>query len=415
MIKGTERRRSETTGRPRLAVVSPFLDKSHGSERIIVEWLSHLPDTFDVHMYSQHVEDLDFSKFTWHRIPKLPLPHLLDFLWWLAACHLWLGWHHRFRGSRYDLIFSSGANYPGADVMCVHILFAEYVRQVRLETSLLRNPIWHWPRLLHRKLYYGIAQLLENRAYRDPNTTLVVNSKKTARELALCFHRAEAVPVIYVGIDHSIFNPARRIALRDAARHELGLTDDHFAVILVGNDWLNKGVPVLLDALEQLHDLPVRLLIVSREVPARWWKIVTDKGLKSRVSLLPPRKDIEFYYAAADVYAGPSLQDAYAMPPAEAMACGLPVIVSSLAGVSEIVTNGVNGLILDDPRDAAGLAALIRRLYEDKEFRDQLGEQAAVTARRFTWQDNSGELAAIFEGILERKAGFSARTLAHEP
>jgi hypothetical protein len=49
--------------KPRLAVVSPFLDKRHGSERITVEWLSHLPDEFDIHVYSQRVEDFDESKF----------------------------------------------------------------------------------------------------------------------------------------------------------------------------------------------------------------------------------------------------------------------------------------------------------------------------------------------------------------
>jgi glycosyltransferase involved in cell wall biosynthesis len=401
--------------RPRLAVISPFLDKSHGSERIVVEWLTHLPNTFEIHIYSQHVEDLDLSRFTWHRIPKLPLPHLLDFLWWLAAGHLFVGWHRRFRGLRYDLIFSSGANYPGADVICVHIVFAEYVRQVRLESSLLRNPVWRWPRLLHRKLYYGVACLLENCAYPNPGTTLVVNSRKTARELTHHYRRAETIPVIYLGIDHSVFNLAKRAELRDAARRELEVTDDQLAIVLVGNDWLNKGVGVLLDAMQKLHELPLRLLIVSREVPSRWWEPVSEKSLNGRVSLLPPRKDIEFYYAAADIYAGPSLQDAYAMPAAEAMACGLPVIVSASTGVSEIVTNGVDGLILDDPRDAAALAAMIRRLYEDKDFRDRLGERAAETTRKYTWENNGRELAAIFEEILAQKSGFAARTLAEEP
>lgn len=411
---GRERSVSAAAYRPCVAVVSPFLDKSYGSERIVVEWLSHLPDTFDIHIYSQHVEDLDLSRFTWHRIPKLPLPHLLNFLWWLAACHLWIGWHERFRGLRHDLIFSSGANYPGADAICVHIVFAEYVRQVGLETSLLRNPVWHWPRLLHRKLYYGIACLLESRAYANPNTVLVVNSGKTARELACHYGRSGAIPVIYLGIDHSVFGAARRVALREAARRELGLARDQFVLILVGNDWLNKGVPVLLDAIERLQELSIHLLLVSREVPSRWSKIVTDKGLKGRVRLLPPRKDIESYYAAADVYAGPSLQDAYAMPPAEAMACGLPVIVSAAAGVSEIITDGVDGLILKDARDAVGLAAMIRRLYEDSEFRNRLGERAAETARKYTWESNGRELAAILHEILRRKSGLTQQTLAQE-
>jgi glycosyltransferase involved in cell wall biosynthesis len=136
--------------------------------------------------------------------------------------------------------------------------------------------------------------------------------------------------------------------------------------------------------------------------------------LDDRVVFLPPRKDIEFYYAAADAYAGPSLQDAYGMPPAEAMACGLPVIVSEAAGVSEIVTNGVDGMILDDPKDASKLATMIRRLYEDQEFRDRLGVKAAETARQYTWERNGRELSAIFDEIVRRKGQADMQTLTQE-
>ena len=63
--------------KPRLAVVSPFLGKSYGTERTVIEWLNHLPDAFEIHIYSQNVEDLDPDRFIWHRIPKLPGPHFL--------------------------------------------------------------------------------------------------------------------------------------------------------------------------------------------------------------------------------------------------------------------------------------------------------------------------------------------------
>ena len=96
------------------------------------------------------------------------------------------------------------------------------------------------------------------------------------------------------------------------------------------------------------------------------------------------------------------------------MACGLPVIVSAAAGVSEIVTNGQDGMILDDPTNIAKLAAIIRRLYENKEFCKQLGKKASETARRYTWESNGRDLAAIFEEILRRKSGYAARTLTQE-
>lgn len=95
--------------KPRLAVVSPFLDKRHGTERRVVEWISRFTEAFEVHVYSQRVEDLDLAEITWHRIPKLPGPHLFNFLWWFAANHLWRAWDRTFRGLRYDLIFSPGS------------------------------------------------------------------------------------------------------------------------------------------------------------------------------------------------------------------------------------------------------------------------------------------------------------------
>jgi glycosyltransferase involved in cell wall biosynthesis len=400
--------------KPRLAVVSPFLDKRHGSERITVEWLSHLPDEFDIHVYSQRVEDFDESKFTWHRIPKLPGPHLLNFLWWLAANRLWRYWDGRFRGLRHDLVFSAGANCLDADAICVHIVFAEYTRQVRGGMSFLRNPLWEWPRLLHRRLYYGISVLMEGRAYKNCETKLIVYSRKTGRELKQFYGRTDRIPVLHLGLDHSVFNTTVRAALRGRAREELKLAENQFTLILVGNDWRNKGVPVLLDALAHLRDLPVVLLIVSREDQSSCRGLITEKKLDDRVLFLPPRKDIEFYYAAADAYAGPSLQESYGIPPAEAMACGLPVIVSSAAGVSEIVTDDVDAMVLDDPTDVDKLATMIRRLYEDKELRNRLGSKARETARRYTWDRNGRDLAVILEEILQRKARPGIQTLTQE-
>jgi glycosyltransferase involved in cell wall biosynthesis len=400
--------------KPRLAVVSPFLDKRHGSERITVEWLSHLPDEFDIHVYSQRVEDFDESKFTWHRIPKLPGPHLLNFLWWLAANRLWRYWDGRFRGLRHDLVFSAGANCLDADAICVHIVFAEYTRQVRGGMSFLRNPLWEWPRLLHRRLYYGISVLMEGRAYKNCETKLIVYSRKTARELKQFYGRTDRIPVLHLGLDHSVFNTTVRATLRERARGALKVPPEQFTLILVGNDWRNKGVPVLLDALGHLRDLPVGLLIVSREDQFSCRRLVTEKKLEDRVLFLPPRNDIEFYYAAADAYAGPSLQESYGIPPAEAMACGLPVIVSAAAGVSEIVTSDVDGMVLDDPTDAITLATMIRRLHEDKELRNRLGNKACETARRYTWDRNGRDLAVIFEEILQRKARSGMQTLTQE-
>jgi UDP-glucose:(heptosyl)LPS alpha-1,3-glucosyltransferase len=174
-------------------------------------------------------------------------------------------------------------------------------------------------------------------------------------------------------------------------------------LLLVGNDLLKKGILVLFDAMALLRDVPLRLLVVSRESGIGYNDALNEGGFQERVRFLSARKDVEFYFAAADLYTAPSLEDTFAMPPEEAMACGLPVIASLANGVSEIITDGENGLILEDARDANALAAMIRRVYEDEPFRIALGRNAAKSVEQFTWDRNAQDLRAIFDEVLRRK------------
>ena len=407
-----QRLMNEPKHKPRLAVISPFLDKSYGTERTVIEWLSHMPDIFEIHVYSQRMEDVAPGKFIWHRVPTISGPGLLAFLWWFAANQIARAWDQRIRGLHYDLIYSPGINCFDADVISVHIVFAEFLRQSRLELELGQNHIRSWPRLLHRRIYYSLITALEKRVYKDPEKLLVLYAKKTARDLERFYGRCDQLPILYLGLDHHIFNPARRNSLRDAARRQLGLPSDRFALLLVGNDLRKKGISVLLDAMTRLRDVPVDLLIVGREDPAPFQNMAHRQMLDDRVHFFPPRKDIEFYYAAADLYTGPSLEDTFALPPAEAMACGLPVIVSAENGTSEIITHETDGMVLKDSADSRTLASMILKLFEDREFRVRLGENAAKTARQYTWERNGQDLASIFEAVLQRKSKSPSQPLA---
>jgi glycosyltransferase involved in cell wall biosynthesis len=390
--------------KPRVAVVSPFLDKSYGTERMVVEWISRLTDEFEFHVYSQQVQDLDLSKIVWHCIPKLPGPHLINFLWWFTANHLWRAWDRRFRNLRHDLVFSPGPNCLDADAVSVHIVFAELLRRIGSELRLSQNSMGAWPRLVHRKMYYRLAILLERNVYASPRIQLILTSHNTAAELERFYGRKGPFSFLLAGIDHEAFNPARCKSLREEVRRSLGILPGQFVCLLIGNDWRKKGLPALLDALGRLRELPIRLLVVTRELDAALQILVREKSAGEIVSFLQPRKDVEHYFAAADAYIGPSLEDTYALPAVEAMACGLPVIISSRAGASHVITHAVDGLILKDPVDAVELAGLIRQLYSDRAFGNQLSGNAAITAHQFTWENNARDLAGIFQRIAVRKS-----------
>lgn len=407
--RGVTQHSNATDRKPLLAFVSPFLDKSHGTERRVTEWISGLMDDFEIHLYSQQVRDVDLAKVNWHKIPRLPGPHLLNYLWWLFANHAWRAWDRRFRGIHADLVFSPGINCLDADVISVHIVFAEYAMK-------LANSAANWvsPRTAHRKLYYRLISFLERRIYADPDRVLILIAHKTDRELARHFGRQTRSSVIYLGLDHNLFCPERRAALRASTRHELVYASDRFVLLLIGNHWANKGLPVLLKAVALIRELPVDILVVGKDDPSEYTTTISGNQLAGRVRFKLPRRDVEYYYAAADAYVGVSLEDTFALPPAEAMACGLPVIVSAANGTSEIITHETDGLILEDPTDAQGLAEMIRRLCGDPNFRARLGEKACETARHYTWERNACELREILEGLLQRKSQTAIRSLARE-
>jgi UDP-glucose:(heptosyl)LPS alpha-1,3-glucosyltransferase len=201
---------------------------------------------------------------------------------------------------------------------------------------------------------------------------------------------------------------------RPEVRAQLGFGEDTFVLALVGNDWKKKGLVALIEALAQLKELPLALVVAGQDDSAPYQSRIRELGLEEKVKFCPSRADVQWYYAAADAYVGPSLEDTFAQPPAEAMACGLPVITTATNGTAEIMTDGMDGLILQDPSDVAGLAARIRWLYEHPEQRESMAAKAAITAAQYTWDRNGMEMRAIFASALDRRSGKTNSTEAQK-
>jgi glycosyltransferase involved in cell wall biosynthesis len=391
--------------KPLIAVISPFLDKRHGTERCVAEQVEWLSQKYEIHVYSTHVEDIDGSTVIWHRIPALPGPHLLGYCWWFLANHLLRWWDGTFRGLRYDLTYTPGINCFDADVISVHVLFSEFHRQVRDSLRLLRNPILSWPRLIHRRLYYRLIIWLEQLIYPRKRSRLTTISKRTAENMTR-IGKSE-VPVIYYGVCPNRFNPETQRRLRDQSRECLGLPPSAFCLLLVGNGWRNKGLETLIEAVGLIGSTELLLLVVGHDDPLPYRAAIARLDLDQRVTFLPLRPDVEFYYAAADICVSPSLEDAFGLPPLEAMACGLPVIVSSHAGVSELITDGFDGMVLKDPKDVDDLAQAISDLQSNPILRSTLGENAIRTACKYTWERNAAQLDSLFEQVLNDRRSLS--------
>ena len=396
----------------RIAVISPFLDCSHGTERCIVEQLERfaLQPGAEIHIYAQRIQDLhgvtpykysptakspkhdavtrSDNRLSWHKVPSIPGPHLLQYIFWFFANRLCRWWDAAFHHENYDLLYSPGINASDADAISVHVVFHEFYRQVRPQLNFRSTPLIAWPRLAHRRAYYRLIMTLENRIYRRPTISLAAISASAATLLEKYF-QPPAIRVIRYGVDVQAFCVSRRLAERPAARKNFQLSPENFALLLIGNDWRTKGLAALLQSLVLIHELPWKLLVVGRDVREPYDKMIREYGIANRVSFLPPSPDVMQFYAAADAYAGPSLEDAYGLPILEAMAGGLPVIASARAGAHEIITDGADGIILRDPQNPDELAAALRSLITNPTLCTQLGERATRTAQNHTWDRNA--------------------------
>jgi glycosyltransferase involved in cell wall biosynthesis len=402
----------------RLAVVSPFLDKQHGTEMCIVEQIERFVRQYDwrIELYSQHVSQVagvqpysdgaqnSSGAIHWHKISDIPGPHLLKFIWWFFANH----WQRRRdrRAGRLcpDLVYTPGTNCLDADAIMVQIVFHAFYEQARGELLLRRVPLRTWPRLIHRKIYYQLIMFLERKIYRDTRVCLVAVSNVIARQLQTYLGRSDAI-VIPNTVDIDRFNPETGRLRKNQLRQAFQIAENDFVVLLIGNDWKKKGLDSLLRAATRLRDIPLRLMVVGKDDRELYRSMVQELGLQGRISFENPSSDVVQFYALADLYAGPSLEDGFNLPILEAMACGLPVIASIHTGASENIEDGRTGLILNNPQDDALLARLIRQLYSDDALHQKIAQAAADFVREnCSWDQNAARTKELLETILHRRS-----------
>lgn len=143
-------------------------------------------------------------------------------------------------------------------------------------------------------------------------------------------------------------------------------------------------------------------LVVAGDGPARasLQALADELGLGGRV-VLPgalDRREVVAVLARAEALVVPSRREAFGIVVLEGMRAGIPVVATSADGVPEVVTGGVDGLLVD-PTDAAALADALVRVTGDARLRCRLGEAGAATAAAYTWQRVADRVEAVYRRL----------------
>ena len=243
---------------------------------------------------------------------------------------------------------------------------------------------------------YRQLQMVARRQAAAENQILLAISQKVADEFRLYHHLPPGrIRVVYNGVDVDRFSPSRRAEFRRSMRQSLGIENDTALALAVAHNFQLKGVPTLLRAMEILAPkrLPLHAVVVGGEWFRSWQFWARARRLP--VTFVGAQGDTVPFYAAADMLVHPSFYDSCSLVLLEAAASGLPLLVSRENGAAELLTDGVEGLLLDDPADAERLAAQMEAML-DVSLRQRMGDAARRLAIQHTLKRNCEEILEIY-------------------
>ncbi len=202
------------------------------------------------------------------------------------------------------------------------------------------------------------------------------------------------VRVIHNFVDVELFSPAAALRPEDGPS----------TVVHVSNFRPVKRVPWLVRAFARASEgSDTRLMLVGDgpDMPA-CRALVHELGIGARVSILGERDALPELLAKADVFALSSSEESFGLSALEAMACATPVVATRVGGVSEVVEDGVQGL-LADPDDLEGFAQRLRALTQDRALARRLGEAARARAlSHFERHHVVQQYEALYRELLQR-------------
>jgi glycosyltransferase involved in cell wall biosynthesis len=345
-----------------------------GMERQLSKLVEHLLEAdWEVTVIARTMSvEAGTTEAEFQRVPGPKRPFVIAFPWFFVVASVMAA---RRRG---EVLHSTGAIIGNrVDVSTVHYCHSS----ADARSLAARVSRQHWTYRLNAVLARALARYAEVWCYRPSRTALLCAvSQGLERELAVAFPRMTSrLRVIPNGVDVTKFKPDDDA--RWKVRRAAGIEDDQRVALFVGGDWDRKGLPQALEALALVRGW--HLVIVGDGDEHRISAAAQALGLEGRIHYLGVVQEVERIFAAADAFVLPTAYETFSLVTYEAAACGLPLLVSPVSGVEDILEHGTNGWFIK--RDARDIATRLEALGADANLLHSMGTAARRSALAFSW------------------------------
>jgi UDP-glucose:(heptosyl)LPS alpha-1,3-glucosyltransferase len=294
----------------------------------------------------------------------------------------------------FDVVHSHENTWHG-DIQTIHV---KPVRRSLLAGRRGGALALAWVKVVTSPRHIANLRLESARFARRPGRAIVLASEALRQQATAAYPAAAPMmSVITPGVDLPAATP-----LPGEARRLLGLPQSGVLMLFVANDYARKGLDTLLAAMVRLPE-GTMLAVVGNPAGIPAYKDQARRlHLAEQVHFLGAMKDVSLAYRAATLLVHPTLDDTFAMVVLEAMAHGLPVVVSGPAhcGISALLRHGEDALLLDEPRHERQLANAIARVLGDPPLAARLSENARRFARDHTWEEAARRYDALYRSLV---------------
>jgi glycosyltransferase involved in cell wall biosynthesis len=352
-------------GSPEVTIVANDVGGVGGMERQLTELITGLLGRGTrVTVVSWSCDLPEHANLRWIRVWGPSRPFTIAYPWFIIVASLLV--RLRARG----VVHSTGAIVLNRTAICtVHYCHRAAAEASSFSRTSRKGPAYR----LNAWIAKAMSRLAESWCYRPGRARRLVGvSQGVARELRRHYPRmGERVVVIPNGVDVDAFQPDTTT--------ENGSED--LLAVFVGSEWERKGLGV---AIEALHDNPgVRLIVVGEGDVAAYRGLASGLGVAERVDFVGSTADIASWYRRADAFLLPTAYETFSLVTYEAAASGLPLLVTRVNGVEDLLRDGVNGWFVD--RDADDVRKRLRALREDPSLRQRMGEAARRDSLEHSW------------------------------
>jgi UDP-glucose:(heptosyl)LPS alpha-1,3-glucosyltransferase len=369
-------------GPKRIAVVVPRYGLLGGGEKLVFELTERIAADrrWQVHVFANRWKP-GSAAICFHRVPILPFPRFAQPLSFALYAR------KKIKQCGIDLIHTHERIFE-AQVYSVHgIPHPLWIKEIRGKRILS----------LYDRVLAGIEKRLIEGA---GGPHLLAVSSITAAKLNQAFDGIERrIRILAPGVDRQPFGRWPRHACRAALRQRYGWSPEDLIVLFVGMNFEVKGLDRILNALglavKASPAAPLRLLVVGKGDVRKFGRQAHALGIGDRVAFAGPvNTDIERIYLGSDIFILLSRFDTFGLVVLEAMAAGLPVIVSRQVGAKDVVDEGSSGFVVDGA-DPAAAADRMRRLT-DPSTRAAMGLAAGAAAGMHDWQAVADRVSEIY-------------------